>query len=414
MSPTPRVVAALLFVGASALVLPVALVLACLSLLIVLTAFDAYSVRRPPLVHRELPGRMARGASSELKATVVGSHGRVRLRQASPPGLHVEPDVADGDLLAARITGTVRGIHLLPALSVRCWGPLGLARWDHAAGQGAEISVVPDLPAAHRLVRRRREGRLDRTEGKVLGSLGLGTELESVREWSPDDDIRQVNWRATSRVGRLMSNQYRVDQDRDVICVLDSGRMMRAPIGTATRFDLALDAATAIAVMADDVGDHVGAVAFGSGIRRRLPPRRKGASGVVSALFDLQPLAEESNYELAFRSVGTKRALVVVLTDLADDLAAQSLMSAIPVLTRRHAVVVASVIDPELESYIKSEPTRPFDVYAAAVALDLAAASERAAQSLRSAGATVVQAHAKKLSAQCTAAYLSLKARARL
>src|SRR5690349_22529174 len=45
--------------------------------------------------------------------------------------------------------------------------------------------------------------------------LGIGTDFESVRDYAPDDDVRQVNWRATARVGRPMSNQYRIDQDRD-------------------------------------------------------------------------------------------------------------------------------------------------------------------------------------------------------
>ena len=45
-----------------------------------------------------------------------------------------------------------------------------------------------------------------------------------------DDDIRQVNWKATARVGSPMSNTFRVEQDRQIICLIDCGRLMAAPV----------------------------------------------------------------------------------------------------------------------------------------------------------------------------------------
>ena len=48
------------------------------------------------------------------------------------------------------------------------------------------------------------------------GPLGLGTDFESVRDYQPDDDVRQVNWRASARIGRPISDQYRIEQDREV------------------------------------------------------------------------------------------------------------------------------------------------------------------------------------------------------
>src|SRR5207253_8103026 len=53
------------------------------------------------------------------------------------------------------------------------------------------------------------------SSNSARGPLGLGTEFELIREYEPDDDIRQVNWRATARLGRPMSNQYRLEQDRE-------------------------------------------------------------------------------------------------------------------------------------------------------------------------------------------------------
>src|SRR2546430_3330784 len=110
----------------------------------------------------------------------------------------------------------------------------------------------------------------------------------------------------------------------------------------------------------------------------------------------------DSDYELAFRAVGSgKRAFVLVLTDLLEEAAAQPLLDAMPVLTRRHAVVVAGVTVPVLEQRVHSPPRSPADVYTAAVALDVLDARARVAAQLRGAGADVVEARPDLLPNAC-------------
>ena len=120
---------------------------------------------------------------------------------------------------------------MLPAVATRATGPLGLARWDHRAGADAELRVFPDLKTARRLALAVARGRFRDQGATARGPLGLGTEFELIRDYQPDDDIRQVNWRATARLGRPMSNQYRLEQDRDLLLLLDAGRLSAAPLG---------------------------------------------------------------------------------------------------------------------------------------------------------------------------------------
>jgi uncharacterized protein (DUF58 family) len=299
---------------------------------------------------------------------------------------------------------------------VRRTGPLGLGRWDRTAKlEPVDFAVFPDLVAARGIVARVRRGRFGNAGRQARGPLGLGTEFELIREYAPDDDIRQVNWRATARAGRPMSNQYRVEQDRDVIALLDMGRLMSAPVGDRTRLDVAVDVMTALGLVADELGDRFGVIAFDDAIRRRLSPRRNGGAAAVRACFDVEPRSVESDFGAAFDAVGgSKRALVMVLTDLLDTSAAASLVAAVPTVARRHAVVVASVRDPDIALMTRRDPSTAFAVYEASVAASVLAARDQAAARLRAVGATTVEGTPTGLSAVCVDAYLSLKARARI
>ena len=160
-----------------------------------------------------------------------------------------------------------------------------------------------------------------------------------MRDYLPDDDIRQVNWRATERLGRPMSNTYRVERDRDVLCVIDSGRLMAAPLRDRTRLDAAVDAAVAVAAVAEELGDRCGVLAFDREIAGGWRRGARGADAVVRALFDLEPRPFDSDYELAFRYAGeAKRAFVLVFTDLLEEAAARPLLAALPLLARRHSL----------------------------------------------------------------------------
>jgi uncharacterized protein (DUF58 family) len=353
-----------------------------------------------------VPFRAKVGGLSQARA--------VRVRQPVPPTLRVDPPWAAGEELEGELTGRHRGIHVLPPVTVRAAGPLGLASIDHTVGTNQEVTVFPDLPRARRLAAARQRGRTT-DEGRIRARLGLGTEFETVRDYSPDDDIRQVNWTATARVGRPMSNQYRVEENRDLMCVVDTGRLMASPAGPMSRLDVALNALAVLAVAAEDAGDRVGALAFEAKVTRQLAPRRRGAKAVVRALFDLEPIEVESDYARAFYAVGRqKRALVVVFTDLVDDGAARTLIAAMPVLARRHAVLVASCTDPDLKAVTSQPPHDVRDVIRASVAVELLASRRRVVNLLQALGAVVVEASPEALGPACVGAYLKLKQHARL
>ncbi len=413
MTPTSRAALLVALVAATGALFPVWIPLTCLVVLVGATLGDVLVARRLGPVSRRLPATVARGTPTPIVVELdAPPPGRQRVRQPAPPDITLVPEEAEGELRAA-LTAQRRGRHTVEPVAVRTVGPLGLGAVYHRPGAAAELVVFPDMPSGRRLAARARAGRLPEATRR-RGAVGLGTEFERIREYSPDDDVRQINWRASARTGRPMSNQYRIDEDRDVLCVVDAGRLMAAQIGRLTLLDLAVDAACAVAATADAMGDRAGVVAFDDRVRRDLKPRRRGAAGVAQALFDVEPAEVDADFRRAFEVFARrKRSTVLVLTDLLDEPAARPLLEGLPVLVRRHAVIVATVSDPTGRDAMRSAPSSVIDVLRASVAVTLDEQRRIVVSTIASYGVDVVDARPTELSAGCVRAYLRAKSRGR-
>lgn len=404
MTPTPRAAALLALCAVAAVPAGWRVAAVAAAAVVAASIADALRVRGAPRVERVHPPVVARAQPVDLSVE-VRADGPMRVRQALPADVALAPQEGDGGL-AGRLVARRRGRHVLPAVGLRATGPLGLGAWLHRAGGDAEVLVYPDLVGARRLAEAVRRGQLPDAGRRSRGAYGLGTAFEAVREYAPDDDVRQINWRATARLGRPMSNQYRIDQDREVRCLLDAGRLSAASCAGGTLLDIALDGLVAVCATADVLGDRSGAIAFADRVLRDVAPSRLGASAVARALFDVEPVDADSDFELAFRSVaGGKRAFVLVLADLVDDAAARALVAAVPVLARRHRVCVASVRDEALDAILTRPPAQLRDAYAMSVALEMRRARALAAHQVRAAGAIVVEARPERFAGACVSAY---------
>lgn len=114
---------------------------------------------------------------------------------------------------------------------------------------------------------------------------GRGIDYQESRGYQAGDDIRNMDWRVTARVGRPHTKLYREERERPVLVVVDLGPSMF--FGTRRTFKsiVAAQAATLIAWATIEKGDRIGGL-LGNGYHQELPPRagRRGVLHLIRAL----------------------------------------------------------------------------------------------------------------------------------
>ena len=136
----------------------------------------------------------------------------------------------------------------------------------------ASLKVFPSLRgmSQYEALRRHRASMLAGLHQQRM--LGAGRGFDQLRDYLPDDDFRDINWKATARHRRPITNMYQAERSRDVILCLDCGRMMASPVGSATALDHAVDASIMLAHVANRQSDRVGVALFKDVVERLVKP----------------------------------------------------------------------------------------------------------------------------------------------
>ncbi|MEM1026172.1 MAG: DUF58 domain-containing protein [Myxococcota bacterium] len=312
------------------------------------------------------------------------------------------------------IRSEARGPKAIGDHFVRYPSRLGLWTRQLRLPAADEVHVYPDLMAARRydLV-----AKMDRTHAlsRLARHRGGETEFERLRDHTRDDELRRVDWRASARRGKLTVRDYQIEQNQNVVCMVDCGRLMTTRWAGHTGLDHALNAVLMLSQVAVRRGDRAGLIAFGERVERVVVPTggRTATQALARATYDLFPRMVEPAYEEAFRTLQIRvrrRSLVVLLTHALDDQTAERIQGLCAELIPRHIPLVALLQDSDIEERARSEATGT-DLFVQAAAIQLRHDRRRALEGMRQRRLLVVEVAAPDLTSAVVARYLEVKAR---
>jgi uncharacterized protein (DUF58 family) len=387
-------------------------------------------VDRVQVTRSEL-GKLSIGRDNPVTITVQAGVAKSKSRQFNyqlrdgvPQDLPGSPELISGRLELGKSenhTYTVhpyrRGEYEWQGIYVRQLCRWGLAWQQWRVDTAQTVAVYPDLIGLKALSIRlalQSSGAM-----RQVRKRGMGTEFSELREYNPGDDPRSIDWKATARRNRPLVRLLEPEQEQTVIILLDRGRLMTANIQGYKRFDFGLNATLSLALTAIQRGDRVGVGVFDRYLTTWIPPQsgQNHFARILDRVSRIQPELLEPDYLGAVTTIlkqQSRRALVVIITDIIDDIASAELLTALGRLTPRYLPFCVTLRDPQVDIRAGGLATDIPGAYTQAVALDLLRQRELAFANLKRKGVLVLDAPATQISDRLVDRYIQIKSRHQL
>ncbi|HET8731110.1 MAG TPA: DUF58 domain-containing protein [Moraxellaceae bacterium] len=432
--PGPRLlplVAAWTLFGAVAIVLPEAGELwagAGLLLAVVVMAEALLLLREPlPACRRDISPVVPLGMWREVFLEFTHAGSRPLVLQAADH----HPDHADTEgmplpgilaphtrtRLGYRLRCNRRGVAQFSGVDLRLPGKWGLLTRQSFIPLETSLRVYPNFAEVARYALLAQDNRLSQIGIRLRRRRGTGLEFHQLREYRDGDAIRQIDWKATSRLRKLIAREYQDERDQQVVLMLDSGFRMRSHDERLSHFDSALNALLLLGHVVIRQGDAVGLMSFANE-ERYLPPAKGHATlaRMMNTVFDLEPGPDAPDFVGAATALlqrPLKRSLVVILTNVRDE-DGEDLREACALLARKHVVFVANLREAILDTLDEALPSDFDAALATAATHQYLQARDRTLRYLQHDGVMILDTRPEKLAVGLINRYLEIKRSGRL
>ena len=176
---------------------------------------------------------------------------------------------------------------------------------------------------------------------------GRGMEFDEVREYTPGDEIRTIDWNVTARTGHPYVKRYVEERELTVMFVVDLSASGTFGSREKLKNEVAAELCALLAFSAIKNNDKVGLIVFTDVIELYIPPK-KGLSHVLRLIRDLlnfRPRQTRTDIGQALGYLGRvshRRAVVFLVSDFQ----AEGYEKSLRVVARRHDLIAVSITDP--------------------------------------------------------------------
>ena len=152
--------------------------------------------------------------------------------------------------LSYKIRPVTRGAYFFDKINLYYSSVMGLAERKIIYNAPLKVAVYPSVLQMKKF-QLNAFSRISTFEGiKKLRRLGHSYEFEQIKNYVKGDDYRSINWKATSRKGELMVNQYEDEKAQQVYSVIDKSRVMLMPFEKLSLLDHSINSSLVISNIA--------------------------------------------------------------------------------------------------------------------------------------------------------------------
>jgi uncharacterized protein (DUF58 family) len=180
---------------------------------------------------------------------------------------------------------------------------------------------------------------------------GRGMAFSEVREYTPGDDIRSIDWNVTARFGHPYVKVFEEERELTVILLVDVSAS--GDFGTKQQFkrQLMTELCAVLAFSAIQNNDKTGVIFFSDRIEKFIPPK-KGKTHIlriIRELIEFKPVNRKTDLAVALQYLTNaikKRSICFLISDFYTENFERELKLA----NKKHDLVALEIIDPREES----------------------------------------------------------------
>ena len=187
---------------------------------------------------------------------------------------------------------------------------------------------------------------------------GRGMEFDEVREYTPDDDMRLIDWNVSARMGAPYVKKFVEERELTVMLLVDLSASGAYGSTEKSKRQVAAELAALLAFSAGKNGDKVGLLLFTDKVELYLPPRsgRRHTLRMIRELLAFEPEGKGTDINGALQETSRlmkKRGVVFLLSDL---IAPEEFAATLRLLKAKQDVVAIELSDPADEKFILKNP----------------------------------------------------------
>ena len=309
-----------------------------------------------------------------------------------------------------------RGEYVFGGLNIYVKSPIGLVSRKFVFQKEASLPSYPSFVHLRKYELMALQNEFLLGGIKKIRKLGHTMEFEQIRNYVQGDDIRSINWKATSKANKLMVNQYQDERSQRIYMLIDKGRTMQMPFKGLSLLDYSINAVMALSHIILKKSDRAGMMTFSQRTENKVQAEQKSGQlkKISEALYNIKTNFYESDFSRLYQDVKTtisQRSLVLLFTNFETLDAVNRQMKYLRGIARNHLLVVIFFKNSELNDLMNKKPENIQEVYDEIVAEKLEFEKKLIIQELRKYGIFTIYTLPENLNIEVINKYLEIKAR---
>lgn len=318
--------------------------------------------------------------------------------------------------LKYHLTPKQRGEYHFGHLNLFVSGFLGLISRRFVFSSGANLACYPSFVNLFRYELMAIHNEFSLFGNRKIRKIGSTMEFEQIKEYVQGDDVRTINWKASSKHNKLMVNQFQDEKSQQIYMLIDKGRTMQMPFGGMTLLDYAINSAMGLSHIIIKKGDKAGLMTFSTKIEDEVKASQKtGQMRLLSeALYHIQTLFKESDFEKLYfhlRQKVRQRSLILLYSNFESLDSLNRQLKYLRLMARHHLVVVIFFKNKEYQQLVERSSTSLIGVYDEIIAQKFEMEKKLIIQRLAQYGIHSLYTLPENLSISVINKYLEIKSR---